>query len=396
MELNTLLNKYYSTTAFLIGNGIHYQYKDCNLPWNKLLEELWFEYTGEQGDIPKGISFTEFYDVLELTILRKNNESNESIKSRIKRFADAIKDKNINFTNINKQIVDLASKPHPFDIHKVDREKINQINNSFKEIANKSRAFCNENYDNTNTLSDRECIQLLMNILTDNNKKLILTNSIKTKVARKFPDKQQYKLSDLIIKIKEFNSPILTTNFDVYIEKSVMANRFILSPKGDQYKFTDYYPWNLYYSTNIIDNPLDGFGIWHINGLTDYPRSIKLGLSDYMGCVERVRKMIQSNGLNEFFDGKNRDFWIGSNTWLHVIFNKDLFIFGLALEENEAFLRWLLIQRAKYNQMYQKRLKGWFIGDNISNGKSFFLKQLGFDVIEISDYNKFYQVFTNV
>ena len=76
-----------------------------------------------------------------------------------------------------------------------------------------------------------------------------------------------------------------------------------------------------------------------------------------MGCVERARKMIQSNGFNELFDGKNQYNWIGGNTWLHVIFNKDLFIFGLSLEENEVFLRWLLIQRAKYSQMYNIRLK---------------------------------------
>ena len=76
--------------------------------------------------------------------------------------------------------------------------------------------------------------------------------------------------------------------------------------------------------------------------------------------------------------------------------NKDLFIFGLALEENEVFLRWLLIQRAKYSQMYDKRLKGWYIDNNISPGKKFFLEQLGFEVIEIRDFNNLYQCFTEI
>ena len=79
-----------------------------------------------------------------------------------------------------------------------------------------------------------------------------------------------------------------------------------------------------------------------------------------------------------------------------MIFNKDLFIFGLALEENEVFLRWLLIQRAKYSQMYDKRLKGWYIDNNISPGKKFFLEQLGFEVIEIRDFNNLYQCFTEI
>ena len=59
-------------------------------------------------------------------------------------------------------------------------------------------------------------------------------------------------------------------------------------------------------------------------------------------------------------------------------------------------MRWLLIQRAKYSQMYNIRLRGWYIGDNISPGKKFFLEQLGFDVIEISDYNNLYQTFALV
>ena len=60
------------------------------------------------------------------------------------------------------------------------------------------------------------------------------------------------------------------------------------------------------------------------------------------------------------------------------------------------FLRWLLIQRAKYSQMYDKRLKGWYIDNNISPSKKFFLEQLGFEVIEIRDFNNLYQCFTEI
>lgn len=51
-RIRTILNNHKATTAFLIGNGIHYQYKDCNIPWKKLLEDLWSEYTGKQEEIP--------------------------------------------------------------------------------------------------------------------------------------------------------------------------------------------------------------------------------------------------------------------------------------------------------------------------------------------------------
>ena len=46
--------------------------------------------------------------------------------------------------------------------------------------------------------------------------------------------------------------------------------------------------------------------------------------------------------------------------------------------------------------MYDKRLKGWYIDNNISQGKKFFLEQLGFEVIEIRDFNNLYQCFTEI
>lgn len=332
--IRTILNNHKATTAFLIGNGIHYQYKDCNIPWKKLLENLWSEYTGKQEEIPTGISFTEFYDIIELITLRPNI----LYKDWLKRITNEIKDKKID-VSAHKKMLDFALKlpPAKFDVNNIDKEKIDQFNNVYKKFVATSRNICMQNYENTDSLSDQDCVQIVMGLFTNSAKQQILKNSIKKNVASKFPDKQEYNVSGLITKIKEFETPILTTNFDVYIGKSIRAKRRILSPNGNQYKFTDFYPWNVYYGTEEIENPLDGFGIWHINGLTDYPRSIRLGLSDYMECVERARKMIQSDGFNELFDGKNRNNWIGSNTWLHVIFNKDLFIFGLALEENEVF-----------------------------------------------------------
>ena len=234
-------------------------------------------------------------------------------------------------------------------------------------------------------------------IIPQNSEQLIQQrNSVKQNVSSKFPpkDSDKLRLRVCIERIRSLNAPILTTNFDTYISDSVGVTPHKLKLTGNQYKFTDFYPWNMYYSDKEISNPLDEFAVWHINGTCKYPRSIRLGLSDYMGSVERARKMIQGNNLEECFAGKNQSYWAGYNTWLHIIFNKSLFIFGLGLEENEVFLRWLLIQRAKYCKMYNKPLKGWYIGKkdkDINDGKKFFLEQLGFEVIDISDYNTLYQ-----
>lgn len=290
--------------AFIIGNGIHYQYKDCSVSWEDLLKDLWKANVGNNNqDIPKGISFTEFYDILVLN-----------------RFW-------------GKQGV----------------------------------------------------------IPQDSLQVIKLKSSVKQDVASRFPSQNTYRLQGCIEGIKRLNVPILTTNFDTYISNSVNATLRKLKPIDNQYKFTDFYPWNVYYSDNEMQNPTEGFAVWHINGTTRYPRSIKLGLSDYMGCVERARRMIQGDNLEELFMGKNQSFWVGYNTWLHIIFNKSLFIFGLGLEENEVFLRWLLIQRTKYCKLYHHSHKGWYVGKDIKPGKRFFLEQLGLKVIEISEYNSLYQ-----
>jgi len=194
-------------------------------------------------------------------------------------------------------------------------------------------------------------------------------------------------------KIKELDAPLLTTNFDDLIPKSLGLD----FKKLPDTKFSDYYPWSCYYSDRKLANPVDGFGVWYINGMLKYHRSIKLGLSQYMGNVERARKLIHKRPENISFEGKNQSFWPGYKTWLHIIFNKSLFICGLSLDETEIFIRWLLIERAKYFRRFPDRKhKGWFVIKNGNNnpqneGKKFFLHSVGFEVIVINDYQSMYE-----
>ena len=66
--------------AFVIGNGIHKQYKDCEISWEDLFKSLWEDFIGKQIEIPKGISYTEFYDILEL-VFSENNRGSLNLKS---------------------------------------------------------------------------------------------------------------------------------------------------------------------------------------------------------------------------------------------------------------------------------------------------------------------------
>ncbi|MFC1837211.1 hypothetical protein ACFLYW_00830 [Thermodesulfobacteriota bacterium] len=281
--------------AFIIGNGINYHFNKQNSSWEDLLLFLWSKHTFEtKSFIPPGISFTEFYDALEIQNYSKNNFSGELQKD--------VKDRMANW------------------------------------IANKEQ-----------------------NIILN--------------------------------EIKSLNSPVLTTNFDDQIPRSLNLDFH----KMTDTKFTDYYPWSCYYSSHPQQFPEDGFGVWFLNGMIKYHRSIKLGLSQYMGNVERARKLIHEKPENISFEGKNRNFWSGHKTWLHILFNKSLFIFGLGLDENEIFLRWLLIERAKYFRKFTDRKhKGWYLmktDEQAKNniGKKFFLESVGIEVLEVKDYNTIYE-----
>lgn len=389
-QLKKILRDNKEDIAFIIGNGIHYQYKDCHISWKELLESLWSEYVGTGIEIPKGVSFTEFYDILEMSSYdpRSCYYQGSNLKAKIKDLKGLDSHSLINCINY--------SNNKAFNIKDINGESLKSFFDEYQRFISACRQWCEDNVDNAEMLTDNKCIQMLTDALTNNTKLQIHKGSVKQSVAKKFQPKNEYRMSKCVEGISKLNAPILTTNFDTYISDSLRLERYILSPKAGQYRFTYFYPWNVYYGNRKLLNPLDGFGIWHINGMTAYPKSIRLGLSDYMGCVERARKMIQGDNLNEYFTGKNQSYWAGYNTWIHIVFNKPLFIFGLSLEENEVFLRWLLIQRAKYCRMYNKPFKGWFVtGQEESQGKQFFLKHLGFEVIKISDYNILYQVLEN-
>lgn len=294
-EVKNIFSRHSGDIAFLIGNGINLYYKNDNISWKNLLLDLWDNHSFDtQSSIPDGISFTEFYDALEI--------QNASTK---------------NFSSVLQ-----------------------------KEVQNKM-------------------------------------------VAWK-PDNSQNLIFD---RIKSINAPVLTTNFDELIPKSMgLGFRKIKNTR-----FTDYYPWSCYYSDRNLSDPTQGFGVWYPNGMLKYHRSIKLGLSQYMGNVERARKLIHKQPENIRFEGKNQQYWEGYNTWLHILFNKSIFIFGLGLDQTEVFMRWLLIERAKYFRNFPNRKqKGWYVlkkgeSSKTVEGQKFFLKSVGFEIIELNEYQDIYE-----
>lgn len=210
-------------------------------------------------------------------------------------------------------------------------------------------------------------------------------------------------LKDSLIR---WDVPVLTMNFDNNLDDGL--KRTILTHPDEAYRkgFTSYYPWNVVYSDkNVsINNVHNTFGIWHVNGMLTYQDSLRLGLSDYMGQVEKARSMINgmnSKGEDDSFSGKYMNRWKGYNTWLHILFNKELCIAGLSLDINENFLRWLLIERQKYYKKFRDRgvqsHRGWYFHCNvdgkISDGKRLFLSSVGLEVVEFDSYREIYEDF---
>ena len=191
-------------------------------------------------------------------------------------------------------------------------------------------------------------------------------------------------------RLARWNVPLLTTNFDRNMNAGLTMHKMESAGRG----FTDYYPWGVYFAREALNNPLAGFGVWHINGMLDYRRSIRLSLSEYTNLSARTRSFLHSDDAIDKFDLKNINRWNGYRTWLHVIFNRSLCIFGLGLGENETFLRWLLIERTKYFRKHPEREKrGWYVcrrGEDL-DGKRFLLDYLGFQMVVLDDCPEIYE-----
>lgn len=193
---------------------------------------------------------------------------------------------------------------------------------------------------------------------------------------------------------KRHKVPVLTTNFDDVLSRAADAELMRPKIKG----FTDFYPWDSRFAYRIHDDPCDGFGIWHINGLARYKRSVRLGLTHYMGLAQRAREWLHHGG-NRLFAATDPSNWPGRQTWLHLIFNKPLVIFGLGLRENEVFLRWLLIERARYFAKFPDRSQAsWYIynhdpEDGSEAGRIFFLEGIGINCVPAESYSDIYDNF---
>lgn len=183
--------------------------------------------------------------------------------------------------------------------------------------------------------------------------------------------------------------PIITVNFDENLSRSIGARFF---RRGE--RFTHYYPWSSYFSDREIFDPKTSFAIWHAHGMVRYSRSIRLGLTHYMGSVQRARSWVYGrNGLlakDRSIEGE----WRGSDTWLEVLFFCPLLLIGFGFGRDENFLRWLFLERARLHKRRPNESHGtWFV-DTVENKRMLrrpFFDGLNIKIISTPNYSDIYE-----
>ncbi len=115
-----------------------------------------------------------------------------------------------------------------------------------------------------------------------------------------------------------------------------------------------------------------------------------------MGSVQRARGLFY-RGDKQLFRAANHGDWEGASGWLDIVFHKPLLFLGLALEENEVFLRWLLIERARYFRKFpDRRQPAWYVSTHDPRnarqaGKHFFLEALGIQIVRASGHEEVWE-----
>ena len=188
---------------------------------------------------------------------------------------------------------------------------------------------------------------------------------------------------------RRHRAPIITVNFDENLSKAVDARFF---RRGEH--FTHYYPWSSYFSDREIKDPRSSFAIWHAHGMVRYKTSIRLGLTHYMGSVQRARPWVYGrNGLRA--NAKtNENSWRGSDTWLEVLFFCPLVLLGFGFGKDENLLRWLFLERARLHKLRPDWMaKTWFVDTDATDleRRRPFLEGLGMEVVTVAEYTDIYE-----
>jgi len=395
-ELSNLIIQNRDSIAFLVGNGIHnYEIgeKDVKnkLSWKDLLEKIKREHgLSSLGEKPQeGITNPEYFDLIELLYIRQHtikekNEFQESIKSDVE-ITENLKQPNLNFLSESYRVGTEKGKTGSCTSLFVKNDGLVKAESVINEKVLSIHDDFGFPHGNVTATYDQQ--NFAMELLNGEAGKFY---QIKRDIKELFKD---YSLQDWILPFLQFTSkeqiPIMTTNYDEALSKKLNMTRHCKIGNSDS-QFTS--PFETYFSKTDIECPWKEFAVWHINGMVSYPQSIKIGYLDYAKMFNAIReRLFVPHGSAEIFSLiKNKDDL--SNTWISIFFYRNLFIWGVGLNEDEYVLRWLLVERARYNLLTHKNLKGWYVhlvdkDKPLSDGKKIFLNTVGIEIIEVNSHD---------
>lgn len=367
------IKKNANESAIILGNGIN-NYAKIGCSWLDLLKqlhELYLPDTPFQG-VTKGITYTEFFDAIEISIIKQVPKQKEF--KPIDFYSDISCSKEI-FNKIQNHYIKEK------DGLRIDASNLRQLVERFNKESVKFKELGSVSLVQAmSTLGDKFKIAI---------NSILIRHICQTMATWKFSEKH-YRLVNFA---QTYNIPILTTNYDNLLAKSINAHLFDFS-NG---KVDETLPISCCYTT--ISNPdINKFAIWHPNGMLQYPKSITIGLCHYMRNLEKIRSLIIPS--NHFKAELLQDIAFGANaiknTWINLVFSKELFIFGLSLDTDEVILRWLLLERARLFSLYPTMRKDcWFVltkkdYHRLTPGKKHFFKSIGCNTVIMDNYDAMY------
>lgn len=375
-QLRQFIIKNKKDCALLIGNGIN-RYANSGCSWEILLKALASTYCPKLcfDNLPKTISNTEFFDLLEISIMQ-NTSVFDKEKFKTQNIPLVVSKETLE--QINKEITELAKRP-AFSLKQLDYQQLDK----FKGFSTPDFQSKMEMTMTISSLGDKLSVALRSRLI-----------AAICSYMKKWNFASVHKCVALFA--QKYKLPILTTNYDNLFAKSVDAGMFDYGKNFSSESF----PISCCFTNSKCPNS-DEFGIWHINGMIQYPKSILIGLSHYMRSIEKVRSLIfPSNDYDaELFEGNHWGFVTLKDTWINLIFSRHLSILGLTLDKDEVLLRWLLLERAKYFALFPYNSKRSFYivpeSEDVDTGKELFLNNAGFEIVRVPDYDTVYKIVSN-
>lgn len=391
-ELSNLIIQNRDSIAFLVGNGIH-NYETYNkgiqgkVCWKELIDNIRKQLAPQNthGFIKRGGKLPKKFDA----IVQEYSWSKP---------APTISNTGKNLSTLTNDIENMhALRMSNHDAYIQQKTRIDNIN-----IASLSQLIDNESLQQAGKVVNRQIdiiqksvgihrspisfnmLELAKHIASGGK---LINFAAKQIIKSQFENYTLQKWIMPFLRVAEaLKTPILTTNYDISLSKLAR-----LSPKitaGANVNVQKGFPFETYFAPSPINNPWDSYAIWHIHGLYNYVNSIRIGQADY----ENLQREIQAR-LNKTTDPLTDNNWDSNNSWLSIVFRKNLFIMGLGLEADENVLWWLLKERAKYG------LKGWYVcreTEDVVGMKAKKLRDVGLEIIKVDNIDLHENVWKNL